>query len=237
MKIVGTCTNQCIMCLSSSSIMPRFPQKKASRGSQRWIQFFVNEKPDVLNKQIGLGNINWLSPLNSDEFAEYRDKAFLDLLGIRLEKRLLTDYWPIGGPQWDALGMSEAGEAILVEAKSHVRELNSPPCKASSRSLKHIRKALDETSSAFGVHPGLDWSVLYYQYANRLAHAFLLKELNDIPTRLLFIYFTGDTEMNGPETAQQWKRAIEALHEALGIKGRMPEYILEVFIDVHSFGS
>ncbi|MDP2754285.1 MAG: hypothetical protein Q8P40_07840, partial [Nitrospirota bacterium] len=173
--------------------MSRFPQKKATRGSQRWLQFFVNERPDYLNKTIGLGNIKWLSPLMSDEFAEYRDKAFLDLLGIRLKNRLLSDFWPNGGPQWDALGFSESGEAILVEAKAHIQEIFSPPSQASPKSLKRILKSLDETSSALRAQPGLDWSRRFYQYANRLAHAFLLKELNDIPIRLLFIYFTGDT--------------------------------------------
>lgn len=173
--------------------MARFPQKKAARGSQHWIQFFVNDRPDILNKNIGLGNINWLSPLKSDEFAEYRDKAFLDLLGVRLKKR---------------------------------------PPQASLESLKLIVKSLAETASAFHAQSGLDWSHRFYQYANRLAHAFLLKELNDIPTRLLFIYFTGDSEMNGPETVPQWQIAIEELHEALGIKGRVPSYISDVFIDV-----
>ena len=129
--------------------MSRFPQKKASRGSQRWFQFFVNEKPDILNKNIGLGKINWLSPIKSDQYAENRDKSFLDLLGIRLEKRTLSDFWPKRGPQWDALGISESGEAILVEAKAHIPEIFSPPSQASPKRLKRILKSLDETSSAF----------------------------------------------------------------------------------------
>jgi len=212
--------------------MSRFPQKKATRGSQRWIQFFVNDRPDILNENIGLGNINWLSPLKSDEFAEYRDKAFLDLLGIHLKKRPLSDFWPSRGPQWDALGFSEAGEAILVEAKAHIQEIFSPPSQASPESLKHILKSLNETASALQAQPSLDWSRRFYQYANRLAHAFLLKELNDIPTRLLFIYFVGDTEMNGPETQREWQSAIEVLHEALGIRGRVPPYVCDAFIDL-----
>ena len=212
--------------------MSRFPQKKAIRGSQRWLQFFVNERPDYLNKTIGLGNIKWLSPLMSDEFAEYRDKAFLDLLGIQLKSYPLSDFWTNGGPQWDALGISESGEAILVEAKAHIQEIFSPPSQASPESLKRIVKSLAETSSAFHAQPGLDWSCRFYQYANRLAHAFFLNKLNNVPTRLLFIYFTGDTEMNGPETAREWQAAIDVLHEALGIRGRVPSYVSEVFIDV-----
>ena len=38
--------------------------------------------------------------------------------------------------------------------------------------------------------------------------------------------------MNGPETAREWQAAIDVLHEALGIRGRVPSYVSEVFIDV-----
>jgi hypothetical protein len=214
--------------------MSRFPQKKTTRGSQRWIQFLVNERPDLLNKTIGLGNIRWLSPVMSDQFAEYRDKAFIDLLGICLKKRPLSDFWPKGGPQWDALGISESGEAILVEAKAHIQEIFSPPSGASPQSLPLIIKSLSETASAFQAKPGLNWHLRFYQYANRLAHVFLLKELNNIPARLIFLYFTGDTDMNGPETVQEWQAGIEVLHEALGIRGRVPTYVSDVFIDVNS---
>ena len=68
-----------------------------------------------------------------------------------------------------------------------------------------------------------------------IGSCFFAKELNDIPTRLLFIYFTGDTEMNGPETDREWQTAIEVIHEALGIRKGIPPYISEVFIDVRSF--
>ena len=214
--------------------MPRFPQKKATRGSQRWIQYFVNERPDILNKKIGLGRINWLSPIKSDQYAEYRDKAFLDLLGIRLKKSPLSDFWPKGGPQWDALGMSESCEAILVEAKAHIPEIISSS-QASPKSLKLIRASLAETSSSFHAKPGSDWSLCFYQYTNRLAHAYLLKELNGIPTRLVFIYFVGDTDMNGPETERAWQAEIEVLYEALGIRGRIPSYVSDVFIDIRGF--
>jgi len=214
--------------------MPRVTQKKARRGSQRWLQIFVNERPDILNKRIGLGNINWLSPLKSDQHAEYRDKAFLDLLGITLKKRLLSDFWPKGGPQWDALGISESGEIVLVEAKAHIPEIFSSS-QASPKSQKLISASLAETSSALKAQRGIDWSQHFYQYTNRLAHAYLLKELNDVATRLLFIYFIGDTDMKGPETEREWQAAIDVLHKALGIRGRLPPYISDVFIDVWDF--
>jgi len=73
--------------------MPRIEQPKASKGSQRWLQILVNRCPHLLNEQIlpqmgGRGaRIEWLSPLESDRYAEYRDWAFLERLGLRLDRR------------------------------------------------------------------------------------------------------------------------------------------------------
>ena len=38
-----------------------------------------------------------------------------------------------------------------------------------------------------------DWSGTFYQYANRLAHLYLLHELNDVDAWLVFVYFVGDS--------------------------------------------
>ncbi len=38
--------------------------------------------------------------------------------------------------------------------------------------------------------------------------------------------------MNGPDTKPEWQAAIEVLHEALGIRGRVPPYVWDVFIDL-----
>jgi hypothetical protein len=60
----------------------RIPQQRAVKGSQKWIQKLVNEKPDLLNSPIrtqldlpGTEEITWLSPLADDEYAEYQDQA------------------------------------------------------------------------------------------------------------------------------------------------------------------
>ena len=68
--------------------------------------------------------------------------------------------------------------------------------------------------------------------ANRLAHAYWLQKLNDLPTRLVFLHFIGDSQMHGPETMASWEAAIEVVHEALGIRGRVPRYVQDAFIDV-----
>lgn len=213
--------------------MDRFPQPKGVRGSLRWIQHFVNEDPGSLQTAIGIGPIHWCSPLASDAYSEYRDGAVLDLLGVKLSKRSLPSFWPARGPQWDALGRAASGEVILVEAKAHVEEILSPSTKASEHSLRRIRASLAETAAGMRTVPGaVDWSQKFYQYTNRLAHIYLFRKLNDIPALLVFLYFIGDREMNGPASCREWEAAVAVLHEALGLRGRMPSYVRDVFVEV-----
>lgn len=209
------------------------PQPKGTRGSLRWIQHFVNENPMALDSAIGIGPIKWRSPLACDHYAEYRDSAALELLKVELPRRSLASFWPARGPQWDALGRAASGEAILVEAKAHVPEILSPGCQASAASLPRIRTSLAETAEGVGAQRGaVDWSQRFYQYTNRLAHAYLFNVLNGVPALLVFLYFIGDREMDGPETRHEWEAALAVLHEALGLRGRMPRYAKDVFVDV-----
>jgi hypothetical protein len=215
--------------------MGRFSQGAGIRGSLKWIQHYVNNAPTVLNAAIGVGPIEWHSPLASDEYAEYRDSSVLDLLECKLTRRSLSSFWPARGPQWDAVGRAASGEIILVEAKAHVSEILSPATQASADNLPLIRASLAETAAGLGAQPGaVDWSQRFYQYTNRLAHAYLLNVLNGVPTLLVFLYFTGDREMHGPDTPREWVAASAVLHEALGLRGRMPRYVKDVFIDVRS---
>jgi len=213
--------------------MGRFPQPKGIRGSLRWVQHFVNKASNVLDAAIGIGPIQWRSPLASDGYSEYRDSCFLDLLGIELPRRPLLSFWPARGPQWDALGRAESGELILVEAKAHVGEILSPGSRASADTLPLIRASLSETATGLGALPGaVDWSQRFYQYTNRLAHAYLLSQVNGLPTLLVFLYFIGDREMDGPDSRREWDAALAVLHEALGLRGRVPLYVKDAFVDV-----
>jgi len=220
--------------------MARFPQSQAKKGSQKWIQKLVNDKPEVLNSKIWSAlnlsedeDIQWLSPLRSDEYAEYRDQAFLDLLNIRLEKTSLAQFWPKGGPQWDALGKSSSGKLFLIEGKSHISELISSLRAEDEESRKKIQKSLEETKRYLDSKAHSDWSQGFYQYTNRLAHLYLLRK-NNLPAYLVHVHFLKDFEMKGPDTFHEWEGAIKLLESYLGI-GRhgLEKFTTNVYIDIH----
>lgn len=219
--------------------MPRVIQNKATRGSQRWLQELVNQKPellcDLLRPQLGLSvtdSITWLSPRKSDDYAEYRDETFLELLSIRLNNRPLHAFWPSGGPQWDALGKTSRGGILLVEAKAHISELTSK-CQAGPASLALIQQSLAETGRFWGVASAAAWSQKYYQHANRLAHLYLLRQVNGIPAWLIFLYFVNAEDVDGPSSASDWHSAIETVHAHLGLtQALLGPYVIVAFVDI-----
>ena len=209
----------------------------ATRGSQRWIQHVVNDDPAAIDVPIvaatGASSIRWVSPLREDDYAEYRDMAALDLLGIQLPNRPLDDFWPRRGPQWDALGRLADGGVVLVEAKAHIDELFSGGSKASEHSRAFIESALTETAAYMRATPATSWTGPLYQYTNRLAHLYFLRVLNDVPAWLVNCYFVGDDDMGGPATEAAWKAALRVVKRLLGIGSHpLSRYAIDVFVPV-----
>jgi len=197
----------------------RVPQPEGTRGSLKWLQRAVARRPDLLGVPA-LGPVTWLSPLRSDDYAEYRDAAFLDLLGLGALHPALADFWPRGGPQWDALG--RAGPAVvLVEAKAHLREFMTTPSQAAPPSLRKIRAAFSAIQADLGIDPPSDWSRIFYQYANRLAHLWWLRR-QGVEAHLLFVSFLGDDTpgIEGPVRHETWEAAFALADHALGLPAR-----------------
>ena len=221
--------------------MARFPQPEAKKGSQKWLQKLVNDKPEILNSRIWSSlnfseeeHIAWLSPLKSDDYAEYRDQAFLNFLDVKLEKVPLAQFWPRGGPQWDALGKSSSGKLLLVEAKSHISELISSLQAEDQGSIEKITTSLGETKRYLNSSAQVEWTRCFYQHANRLAHLYLLRK-NDLHAYLIFVYFLNDIEMKGPTSLAEWKGALRLLKSALGIgRHKLQKFITNVYVDVRA---
>ncbi len=218
--------------------MSRVSQPEGTRGSLKWIQRAVNDRTSVLDGALlpmlkGAHSIGWRSPLRQDQFAEYRDTAFLELVGLGEWSGALAQYWPQRGPQWDALGVSDRGDILLVEAKAHVAEMCSPATQASQASLGKIEAALAATAQAFGANPRAAWSDAFYQLANRLAHLHFLRS-NEVPASLVLVNFIGDADMKGPRTAAEWQAAYQVAYHVMGIDMRASQMknVLHVYPDM-----
>jgi len=219
--------------------MSRIIQPKGTKGSLKWIQHVVNESPETLDSPINnsIGNdqrksIEWFSPKEDDDYSEYRDQTFLDLLGIKLSKTKLKDFWPNRGPQWDALGKLGDKSYFLVEAKAHVSEIISSSQAKSPKSIALINKSLIETKDHLKLKPYVDLTKGFYQYSNRLSHLYLLRVLNDIPAYLVFVYFVNDYT-HIATTKYEWNGALQIMHALLGNHKRtLSKYVIDVFIDV-----
>ncbi|GAB5463045.1 hypothetical protein [Hoeflea alexandrii] len=208
----------------------RIVQPTGTRGSLKWIQRAVQDRPFVL-EHPSIGAVEWLSPLAADNFAEYRDEAFLDRVGLSPLSVVLDDFWPKRGPQWDALGVAEKSVVVLVEAKAHLDELFSS-FKAGETSRHRIESSLSVVRTALKAQDGADWTRRFYQYANRLAHLWLLRS-NGVDARLLLVGFLNDHDVKGPSSAEDWRAAYRMMDYALGLPRQhaLSPNILHVFPD------
>jgi hypothetical protein len=212
----------------------------ALAGSQRWLQVALVHAPALLHQSLvasgaidGGDSIEWVSPLRSEAFKEYRDSAALRRLRIPpLRNRSLEAFWPARGPVWDALGTT-GDAAILLEAKAHIGEAASPGTKASPVSLQKIQKALGEARRFYAPDTNAHWDRVFYQHANRLAHQFLLRELNNVDSRLVFLYFLNARDVGGPMSQDAWHGATKLIHAALGLPSDLSAFrVHDAYVDV-----
>jgi hypothetical protein len=164
----------------------------AAAGSQRWLQVAINRKPELLLGALRrsgaisrITSITWRSPLEKEGFREYRDGSALAKVAAKL-KIPLHSFWPARRPRWDAIGTTSEGSLLFVEAKAHIAEAASSGTRASPESRKLIDISLMEARRFYAPRATGDWGNLFYQYANRLAHHYFLKQLNNVPSILVF---------------------------------------------------
>jgi hypothetical protein len=216
----------------------------APAGSQRWLQVALNRKPQLLTSALQRSgaiepriSVKWRSPLEADDFREYRNGAALEKAGIEIAnlKKPLEQFWPVRGPVWDALGITSEGHPLFVEAKAHIPEAATPATKATAvASLDLIGQSLDEANHFYAPRATASWSKskLFYQYANRLAHHYFLRRVNDVPSVLVFLYFVNADDMLGPMSEEEWHGAVRLIHAVLGLPKDLTSHgVFDAFLD------
>jgi len=226
----------------------RVPQLKENpKGSQKWVQEIINFCPSRLNRLIQQEiaslsgrEIQWTSPLEQDKFAEYRDAAFLENLDLQEFTEKLEKFWPKMGPQWDALGRTADGEVlILVEAKANIPELVSFCGAKDKESLRTISASLAETQGWLNCRePRVDWKCGFYQYANRLAHLYFLREkAQKEGSYLVFLYFVEDAS-HIPTSRDAWNSALKLQKKLMGLSSAsLAGKATEVFVNTNDIKS
>jgi hypothetical protein len=218
---------------------------RAFAGSQLQVQIYVSRKADILSKAVirslaavgkNAPSVRWTAPLEAELFKEPVDQAFLLALGLEDAMEAFRQFWPSGGPNWDALAVLGDGArrdgVLLVEAKSYPEEMYGPGCRATNpTSLGIIQRSLAAAQKWFGAAPGTDWTGRLYQYANRLAHVYFLRHELRVDAWLVNLCFTDDgtTRLT---TAAQWHRVIPTFKRELGFLGEVP-WVVDVVLPAH----
>ena len=177
---------------------------RAFKGSQLQIQIYVARRKEELSKAIltqldcPVGTqLVWKSPLEKEEFKEYRDESFLEAVNLKHFAPKLAEFWPKSGPRWDGLARLEKNGQllgiVLVEAKSYPEEMRGQGCKATGESLEKIKRSTEAAKDWFHADSSGDcWLGTYYQFANRLSHIYFLREIAGIDAWLVNLCFVDD---------------------------------------------
>lgn len=216
----------------------RIKQEKGEKGSLKWVQEVINISSGVINKEIiskfnlNIQKIEWVSPIKSDGYAEYRDDCFLKKLGLEENVRTLRKFWPQRGPQWDALGKEE-NHYFILEAKANIPEINSNMQAKSEESIVQIRRGLQETREYLNCNNARNWEQGFYQYANRIAHLYFLRYSCNVDAYLVFLYFLNDYT-HIPTSRLEWGGALKLQKQLMSLKThKLQRYITSVYIDVN----
>jgi hypothetical protein len=204
--------------------MPRAKRKLETSRSEHWFRLAVSDYTQMLNEKVrhafGLAyeeQIEWLSPLRADDYAEYYDQDFLDCLGAHSPHVPLDRFWPSSGPRWDGLARTASKKYIMVEAKAYPAEAKTACRAKDGSSLALISASLEEAKRYFKADPDAVWQRPYYQYANRLAHLYFMRELNQLDAYLLFVNFADAPDVPSPCSEEKWVRESAAIERALGL--------------------
>ncbi len=206
---------------------------RAFKGSQRQIQIYVNRYADELSQSMidalpTLKALNprlrWASPLEHECFVEYYDQGFLRAIEHPELTDKLSKFWPSPGAHWDALATVEFGSGpaskgvVIVEAKSYRLEIFGNGCGAREPNRTLIGQSMERTRSWLGVPDDIEdwkWTGPLYQYANRLAHLYFLRQAG-IPSWLVNIYFVDD-DSERPAGYSEWQELLVEAKDELGL--------------------
>lgn len=219
---------------------------RACKRSQLQIQIAVNRYRDELETKLlaalptlaALDPVfDWRSPREDDRFREYYDGSLLDRIGRSELRPKLKQFWPAGGPHWDAIAVAgtETGDwlgPVLIEAKSYPKEQESSCAAKDPASRELIERRLTETRAWLGVADdhAHTWMNGRYQSANRLTFLRFFRQVLGEQAWLVNVYVVDDPDPTITTTHDQWQAALAETTKLLGISEHGVEHSGAVFI-------
>ncbi len=215
---------------------------RATQGSRRQLQEYIQRLPRYLNQEIerllppelqALGqHPHWLSTQDSDQYQLGPRADFLRAAGLSPQPSLVDRRWARLGNCWNGLGLLPQGRGarpglLLVESRSRLEEIDEPGWRLPARSSQLIHETLRETQQWLNAAETDDWTGPLYRTANQLAHLHLLRNHMGVPAWLVQVYFLNDPA--GPASRADWLPVIAGAQARLGFSQR-PPFTLEVFL-------
>lgn len=222
---------------------------RGQKGSKFWMQVVVEEEHlrQELNQKIG-EDLQWISPLVDEEFEEYelQHKKVLEKIGIREDDaKIIFSFWPKRQPQWDGLAVSADGKTLyIVEAKAHLKELNSKISASNPESIKKIKESMRIVHDAyypkgkFEAWLGQDFQWQFYQMGNRLT---FLKYMQNVRfekienVKLVLLNFVEDITYKST-TEEDWIEHYKEVFEVMTGSQEVPDDVIVVYFKVRGRG-
>ncbi len=204
---------------------------RGEKGSKFWMQTLVTVGKEFFENQIKLqipniSKITWISPEKENEYRELKTKDITEF------KELELSFWPDNGPWWDAVGKTDDGTILLVEAKAHIQETKTKCNAKADSSIELIKKSLNETHKALseGKYNENVWFSKYYQLANRLV---FLNKLSSqgVKVKLILLNIVNDSTYIKTSEVEWKKHYDDVFLEILG-QIKIPEDTIILNIDV-----
>ena len=172
-------------------------------------------------------NINWLD----FEYDGPCDKELINLDFIPTINDEWKKHWVCGsgGINWDAVGITDNGTYILVEAKAHLSEMKNSAA-GSVRAQKNNNARISDFIEKHNINSTAEaWSKDFYQLANRLVITdFILSK--GYKAKLLYVLFENGFEYNREKsdsaTADEWNTEMKKELQAMGVAGTSAESLI-----------
>ncbi|MBE6646216.1 MAG: hypothetical protein E7611_01080 [Ruminococcaceae bacterium] len=173
------------------------------------------------------GTIHWFD-------FHYDEECDKELLNVEFLPQIDTEWkehWACGsgGINWDAVGITDDGTYILVEAKAHLTEMKNS-ASGSPASIDKNKKRIAEVINHYGIKTTPEaWMQDNYQLANRIVITHFLQS-KGLKVKLIYVLFENGYHFNRDNSEsvseKEWNNEMNRELEEMRIKNTEAESLV-----------